>query len=90
MRYTFVGSYDYRKDNISLQYQLQAVHSTLVHHYNDTLDFLVLKDEDMSTTVKVSELFLSGVELSVGLIIGCSVVHHAWSMRLMGVAIFWV
>ena len=81
MRYTFVGSYDYRKDNISLQYQLQAIHSTLVHHYNDTLDFLVLKEMDMSTTIKVSELLMNSVEPEVGLIISYLVVCQAYEAK---------
>ena len=52
MRYTFVSSTDYRKDNISVQYQLQGIHSTKVMHYNDTLDFLVQK-ADAGTVLKV-------------------------------------
>ncbi len=51
-RYKFVNSTDYRKDNISVQYQLQGIHSTLVHHYNDTLDFLV-KKADTKAVLKV-------------------------------------
>lgn len=51
-RYKYIAGFDYRKDNTTLQYQLQAMHTTLVHRYNDTLDFLVLKD-DTSTILQV-------------------------------------
>lgn len=53
MRYKFVNSTDYRSDNISVQFQLQAIHSTMVHHYNDTLDMLVIMKEPSKTVVRV-------------------------------------
>lgn len=56
MRYTFVNGTDYRSDNISagVKYQLQAIHMTKVHHYNDTLDMLVVSKDPMKTSVRVS------------------------------------
>ena len=55
-RYTFVNGTDYTKDNITggVQYQLQGIHRTLVHHYNDTLDFLVISNSSDMTIVRVS------------------------------------
>ena len=53
MRYTFVNGTDYRHDNITVKYQLQAIHSTLVHHYNDTLDMLVISKDPAMTTLRV-------------------------------------
>ena len=55
MRYTFVNGTDYRPDNITagVKYQLQAIHRTLVHHYNDTLDMLVISKDMSMTTVRV-------------------------------------
>lgn len=53
MRYTFVNSTDYRKDKIPVKYQLQAIHTTKVMHYNDTLDFLIFSNDSMKTIVKV-------------------------------------
>lgn len=57
MRYTFVNGTDYRSDNISagVKYQLQAIHSTMKYHYNDTLDMLVISKVPMETTVRVRE-----------------------------------
>ena len=59
MRYRFVGSEDYTSDNLTsgVQYQLQAIHSTMVHHYNDTLDMLIISKavEKPMTTVRVCE-----------------------------------
>ncbi len=56
MRYTFVNGTDYRSDNISVKYQMQAIHSTKVHHYNDTLNMLVISTDPSMTTVRVSIL----------------------------------
>ena len=55
-RYTYVNGYDYRPDHMKsgVAFQLQGIHSTLVHHYNDTLDFLVLSTTPNMTTVQVS------------------------------------
>ena len=53
MRYTFVNSTDYRKDMIPVKYQLQAIHTTKVMKYNDTLNFLISSNESMKTLVKV-------------------------------------
>jgi hypothetical protein len=36
-------------------FQLQGIHSTLVHHYNDTLDILILSTPKNTTVVQVSE-----------------------------------
>ena len=56
MRYTFVNGTDYRSDNISagVKYQLQAIHHTKVHHYNDTLDMLVISKNPSKTELRVS------------------------------------
>jgi len=55
-RYTFVNGTDYTKDNITsgVKYQLQAIHRTLVHHYNDTLDFLVISNSSDMSIARVS------------------------------------
>ena len=53
MRYKFVNGTDYRKDNISVKYQLQAIHMTKVYHYNDTLDMLVISTDPSMTTIRV-------------------------------------
>lgn len=59
MRYTFVNGTDYTSENFTsgVQYQLQAIHTTKVYHYNDTLDMLVIsKAKDMPmTTLRVCE-----------------------------------
>ena len=54
-RYTYVGGYDYRPDHIKsgLAFQLQGIHSTLVHHYNDTLDMLIVSTKPNMSTVQV-------------------------------------
>ena len=54
-RYTYVGGYDYRNASMKsgVAFQLQGVHSTMVHHYNDTLDFLVISKNPKMTTVQV-------------------------------------
>ena len=54
-RYTYVGGYDYRPDHIKsgLAFQLQGIHSTLVHHYNDTLDLLIVSTKPNMSTVQV-------------------------------------
>ena len=53
MRYKLVNGTDYRKDNISVKYQLQAIHMTKVYHYNDTLDMLVISTDPSMTTIRV-------------------------------------
>lgn len=55
MRYTFVNYTDYSKENFSsgVMYQLQAIHRTLVYHYNDTLDMIIISKDPMETTVRV-------------------------------------
>ena len=47
---------DFTKANISggVKYMLQGIHRTLVHHYNDTLDFLVLSNSSDMSIVRVS------------------------------------
>ncbi|XP_065890748.1 uncharacterized protein [Dysidea avara] len=53
-RYRFTGVYDLRpygeKDHS--QFIMQGIHSTLVHHYNDTLNFLVISPNNKTTTVR--------------------------------------
>ncbi|XP_064382650.1 uncharacterized protein LOC135331434 [Halichondria panicea] len=65
-RYKFVNSTDYRKDNISVQYQLQGIHSTLVHHYNDTLDFLVEKADTKAVLKAFSISRIEGAYCDAG------------------------
>ena len=66
MRYTFVNSTDYRPDNLTsgVMYQLQAIHATKVHHYNDTLDMLIISKSSAMTTVRVSLKCLTASILS--------------------------
>ena len=55
-RYSFTGVADLRpygeKDHS--QFIMQGIHSTLVHHYNDTLNFLLISPDNKTTTVRVS------------------------------------
>lgn len=52
-RYTFIGGSDLRQYNVSADFILQGWHSTLVHHYNDTLDFTFSSASNSKmTTVK--------------------------------------
>ncbi|XP_062507139.1 uncharacterized protein LOC134183570 [Corticium candelabrum] len=51
-RYTFTGSEDMTHDNMTAKYIIQSNHMTLVHHYNDTQNFLLYADNEMSTTVR--------------------------------------
>ena len=55
-RYTYVNGYDYRPEHMKsgVAFQLQGIHTTLVHHYNDTLDFLILSTPTNTTIVQVS------------------------------------
>ncbi|XP_078589020.1 uncharacterized protein LOC144869522 [Branchiostoma floridae x Branchiostoma japonicum] len=43
-RYSYSGGDDLRPYNISASFILQGVHMTLVHHYNDTLNFVLVDD----------------------------------------------
>lgn len=47
---------DYRDAKIAsgVKYQLQAAHTTLVHHYNDTLNFLIRSNTSDITIVEVN------------------------------------
>jgi hypothetical protein len=47
-RYRFDGSEDLTpyKEPSGASYLTQGAHSTLVHHYNDTLNFLILAEHD--------------------------------------------
>ena len=51
---------DYRQDKIAsgVKYQLQAVHTTLAHHYNDTLNFLIRSNTSDITILEVKVLTL--------------------------------
>jgi hypothetical protein len=53
-RYTFIGSENMTQYNLSAKYIIQANHMTLVHHYNDTQNYVLYGDTDsaMSTTVR--------------------------------------
>ena len=57
-RYRYVGEYDLRPYNEPdhTQFIMQGIHSTLVHHYNDTLNFLVMSSDNITSTVHVSEI----------------------------------
>ena len=54
-RYTFINSSDLRPYKIpsGAQFLMQAMHATLVHHYNDTLNFLLLSNSTSETIVHV-------------------------------------
>ncbi|XP_072026759.1 uncharacterized protein [Amphiura filiformis] len=45
-RYTFIAGSDNTKYNISCLYQIQGWHTTLEHHYNDTLNFSIYGNPD--------------------------------------------
>ncbi|XP_065890160.1 uncharacterized protein [Dysidea avara] len=53
-RYRYTGEEDMRPHNNSdhSQFILQGIHSTLVHHYNDTLNFLIKSMDNMHTIVQ--------------------------------------
>ena len=61
-RYSFVNSTDYRQNNIQVKYQLQGVHRTLVHHYNDTINMLVISDNPTTSRIRVRLLVCVCVE----------------------------
>ena len=56
-RYTFVNSSDLRpyKEKSGAQFLMQAMHTTLTHHYSDTLNFLLLSNTTTDTIVHVRE-----------------------------------
>ena len=62
-RYTYVNSSDLRPYKIpsGAQFLLQAFHTTLTHHYNDTLNFLLLSNSTTETVVHVSQRKLTAV-----------------------------
>lgn len=51
-----MNEYDLRPYNESdhSQFIMQGIHTTLVHHYNDTLNFLVISADNITSTVHVS------------------------------------
>jgi len=54
-RYRFTGGADlrpYKKGDS--QFIMQGIHSTLVNHYNDTLNFVLISPNNMTTLVQVS------------------------------------
>lgn len=55
-RYRYVNEYDLRPSNEPdhSQYIMQGIHTTLVHHYNDTLNFLIISSDNKTSTVHVS------------------------------------
>ena len=59
-RYTYAGGYDYRSEHMKsgVEFLQQGVHSTLVHHYNDTVNFLVIATKPDMTTVQVHTMLL--------------------------------
>ena len=63
-RYTYVNSSDLRPYHIKsgAQFLMQAVHTTMTHHYNDTLNFLLLSNSTSETIVHVSIMYIhSGI-----------------------------
>lgn len=52
-RYRFTGEQDLRPYNLSdhSQFIMQGIHSTLVNHYNDTLNFLLISHDSKNTMV---------------------------------------
>lgn len=60
-RYTYINGYDYRPYNEStgVQFQLQGMHTTLVHHYNDTLDMLIIKPPGSSGDKTLVQVYLN-------------------------------
>ena len=54
-QYTYINSSDLRpyKEKSGAQFLLQAMHTTLSHHYNDTLNFLLLSNSTKDTVVHV-------------------------------------
>ncbi|XP_064602455.1 uncharacterized protein LOC135468241 isoform X2 [Liolophura sinensis] len=50
-RYTYKGGQDLRPYNTTADFVLQAWHTTLKNHYNDTLDFTVLPSSTGFTSV---------------------------------------
>ena len=56
-RYRYVNEYDLRpySEPDHSQFIMQGIHSTLVHHYNDTLNFLVISADNKTSTVHVSK-----------------------------------
>ena len=55
-RYRYVNEYDLRPSNEPdhSQFIMQGIHTTLVHHYNDTLNFLIISSDNKTSTVHVS------------------------------------
>lgn len=58
-RYRYVDEYDLRpySEPDHSQFIMQGIHSTLVHHYNDTLNFLVISADNKTSTVHVSKTY---------------------------------
>ena len=62
-RYQLVDTDDYRNDHPhGIQYMMQGTHTTLVHHYNDTLNFIIASEGNSTkkTMVEVSFILLQG------------------------------
>lgn len=67
-RYRYVGEYDLRPYNEPdhSQFIMQGIHSTLVHHYNDTLNFLVMSSDNITSTVhafSISEIATANCDM---------------------------
>jgi hypothetical protein len=62
-RYRLSGSEDLTPDHnpSGAVYLTQGVHSTLVHHYNDTLDFLVFAEHDTAMSSHVQAFSISRI-----------------------------
>lgn len=61
-RYKYVNSSDLRQLKLpgGVKYTLQAVHTTLKHHYNDTLNMVVTSNSSKVTIMKVYVLLHRG------------------------------
>eukprot|EP00731_Ephydatia_muelleri_P031524 Em0023g31a len=57
--YTYVGSSDLRPYNLTsgAMYMIQAIHTTLVMRYNDTLDFVVVSTSSSPPLFSVVRIF---------------------------------
>ena len=82
-RYTLAGTDDYRQDHPKgIQYMMQGIHTTLVHHYNDTLNFIIATEgssNSSKTTVEVrSNALLVWCVLLLFQAFSISQIHGAW------------
>lgn len=61
-RYTLIHDADYTSANISAQYVIQGWHTTLTHHYNDTMNLVIYANpEGPKTSSRVSAFSTSQI-----------------------------